>query len=261
MKAALAQTNIIWEDKAANETIAAEYAAQAADLGAQAVFFPEMSLTGFSMSTKKTAEKDGTTVCKFCEIATRYNIAIGIGWTKQGGQLAENHYSIIDAKGNVISDYAKIHPFSYAGEDKFFAPGNRITYFELGGYKWSSFICYDLRFPEVFQTASQTAEVIVVPANWPQKRKEHWKCLLRARAIENQCYILAVNCTGQINGIEYSGNSCGISPDGEVLDELEGKQGIVLVDLQENVKGLRNDFPVKKDRKWDFYVSEYGRQK
>lgn len=261
MKIALAQTHIIWEDKTANEKRALEYVAQAVNLNAQAVFFPEMSLTGFSMNTKVTAEKDAVTIHNFCKVAAENHIAIGIGWTKQGEGLAENHYSIIDRQGNIISDYAKIHPFSYADEDKYFSSGDKITYFELGNYTWSNFICYDLRFPELFQIASETAEVIVVPANWPQKRNEHWKCLLRARAIESQCYILAVNCVGQINGIEYSGNSCGISPNGEILDELEGNQGIVLVDLQENVKELRKSFPVKQDRKWNFYASEYGRQK
>lgn len=261
MKVALAQTNIIWENKSENEIRAIEYVAQSVGLGAQAVFFPEMSLTGFSMNTAITAEDESITVNNFCEIAAKHNIAIGIGWTKKGKQLAENHYSIINNKGEIISDYIKIHPFSYADEDKYFTSGNKITYFDLGDYKWSNYICYDLRFPELFQIASETAEVILVPANWPHKRKEHWKCLLRARAIENQCYVLAVNCVGNINNIEYSGNSCGISPNGEVLDEMEGKVGILIIDLHENVKELRKNFPVKQDRKCDFYVSEYRRQK
>ncbi len=261
MRIALAQTHIIWEDKTANEKRASEYVIQAADLGAKAVFFPEMSLTGFSMNIEATAEKNEDAIHKFCQKAVKNHIAIGIGWTKQAGELAENHYSIIGAEGTVISDYVKIHPFSYAGENQFFVSGNKITYFALGNYTWSSFICYDLRFPELFQIASQTAEVIVVPANWPQKRKEHWKCLLSARAIENQCYVLAINCVGQINGIEYSGNSCGISPNGEVLGELEGEPGLITIDLQADINKLRKSFPVKSDRKWDFYASEYGRQR
>lgn len=261
MKVALAQTHILWENKQENEKQALKYIEQAADLGAQAVFFPEMSLTGFSMNTKETAEKNIAVLHNFSDMAIRYHMAIGIGWTKQGERLAENHYSIIDGEGNLISDYTKIHPFSYADENKFFISGEKITYFELGEYCWSNFICYDLRFPELFQIASEKAEVIIVPANWPKRRNEHWRCLLRARAIENQCYILAVNCVGQINGIEYSGNSCGISPNGEMLSELEGKTGIIMVDLWENVKELQKGFPVKQDRKWDFYIAEYRRRK
>lgn len=261
MKVALAQTNIIWEDKPANEAYAFECIDQAAKLRAQAVFFPEMSLTGFSMNTNITSEKDQCTLEKFRRIAAREDIAIGIGWTKQGGTLAENHYSVIGKNGYVLSDYIKIHPFSYAKENEFFLPGNQITYFELGNYTWSSFICYDLRFPELFQIAAQTADVILIAANWPQTRKEHWKCLLRARAIEAQCYIIAVNCVGKIHDIEYSGNSCGISPNGDILDELENEQGLLTIDLKEDVKVFRKNFPVRQDRKWDFYATEYGRQK
>lgn len=261
MKVALAQTNIIWEDKTANETIAIDYISQASKMGAQGIFFPEMSLTGFSMNTQITAERERETVNKFCQIAGKYQIAIGIGWTKQGENLAENHYSVIDKYGQVISDYTKIHPFSYADEDKFFASGSEITNFTLGGYHWSNFICYDLRFPELFQIASETAEIILVPANWPQKREKHWKCLLQARAIESQSYILAINCVGTINNIEYSGHSCCISPYGELLDTLAGRQGLVMVDLQEDVKKLRKEFPIKRDRKWEFYVSQYRRKK
>lgn len=258
MKVALAQTHIIWEDKAANEKQALVYIEEAAKRRAEAVFFPEMSLTGFSMSTEVTAEAQQETLNRFCKIAGEYGISVGIGWTKKGEKLAENHYSVIDEYGNVISDYVKIHPFSYADEDKFFVSGSKITYFSLGKYKWSSFICYDLRFPELFQAASQKAEVILVPANWPKKREHHWKSLLIARAIENQCYILAVNCVGLIHGTEYMGCSCSISPDGMVLDILECRDGLLFVELEENVGSLRGNFPVKQDRRWNFYISEYG---
>ena len=258
MKVALAQSNIIWEDKVKNEANAVEYIIQAVNAGAEAIFFPEMSLTGFSMNIKETAEENPITVLKFSKFASQYHIVIGVGWTKQKDQLAENHYTIIDRQGDVLSDYVKIHPFSYADEDKFFIPGNKITHFRLGGYDWSNFICYDLRFPELFQIASRKAEVILVPANWPKKREKHWKSLLTARAIENQCYMLAVNCVGRINGIEYSGGSCGISPDGTILDVLDDITGIVIVDLQEDVGEIRKEFPVKQDRRWDLYLSEYG---
>ncbi len=260
MKIALAQTHIIWEDKEKNEINAVENIVQAVNAGAEAVFFPEMSLTGFSMNIKVTAEKDEKTVFRFRQLACEHNAMIGIGWTKQRGRLAENHYTIIDRQGDVLSDYVKIHPFSYASEDRFFVPGSQISYFELGGYKWSNFICYDLRFPELFQVASRKAEVILVSANWPKKREKHWKSLLTARAIENQCYILAVNCVGVINGIEYSGGSCGITAEGEIVDMLDEKAGIVIVDLQENIDELRNKFPVKQDRRWDLYISKYGEE-
>lgn len=258
MRVALAQSNIIWEDKEKNTAKGVEYIEQAVNAGAEAVFFPEMSLTGFSMNIRATAEEEKKTVHEFCRLAVRHNVTIGVGWTKRSDELAENHYTVIGREGEVLSDYVKIHPFSYADEDKFFIPGNKITHFRLGKYNWSSFICYDLRFPELFQIASQNAEVILVPANWPKKRESHWKSLLTARAIENQCYILAINCVGLINGVEYNGGSCGISPDGHMVNVLEGEEGVVMVDLQEDVCEIRRKFPVKQDRRWDFYVSEYG---
>ena len=261
MKVALAQTNIIWEDKKKNEQKAIEYIHQSASLGAGAVFFPEMSLTGFSMNTALTAEKDGQTLRRFCEIAREYHIVTGIGWVKQTESLAENHYSVISEQGNVISDYVKIHPFSYADEDRFFSAGTQIVYFQLGGYNGSTFICYDLRFPELFQIASRTADIILIPANWPQKRQEHWECLLRARAIENQCYILAVNCTGEMDGAVYGGKSCCIAADGRMVCTRGAESGILLVSLEDHVAEIRNRFPVKRDRKWDLYIAEYRRQK
>lgn len=258
MKIALAQTNIIWENRAENKIKAIKHIAKAAKEEAKAIFFPEMSLTGFSMNTQVTAEKQRGTVREFSDIARYYSITIGIGWVKKDKGLAENHYTIINERGEEISDYIKIHPFSFAGENRFFMRGESIAQFKIGGYRWSNFICYDLRFPELFQIASKTAEVIIIPANWPQKREEHWKCLLRARAIENQCYILGVNCVGQTGNIEYSGGSCGISPEGDLINELNGKEDVLFVDLQDNVREIRERFPVKKDRRWDLYIAGYG---
>ena len=259
MKIALAQTEIVWEDKETNERDAERYTAQAAAAGAQAVFFPEMSLTGFSMNTEKTAESDGETIERFARIAAGNGIAVGIGWTGQKEGAASNHYSVLDNRGKTVSDYIKIHPFSYGGEDRFFIPGKEIVYFRLGGYTWSSFICYDMRFPELFQAACAKAEVVVVAADWPGKREEHWKSLLRARAIENQCYILGVNCTGHGGGNVYRGGSCCISPEGEILGRLDERPGLLTAELTQDVKELRERFPVKKDRRWDLYISEYRR--
>lgn len=259
MRVALAQTEIIWEDKEKNEVMGRNYVLQATQEGAQAIFFPEMSLTGFSMNTEKTAEKDEETVRRFARIAKQYHVAVGIGWVKKTGERAENHYTVMNECGDVLSDYVKIHPFSYADEDKYFTSGDKIINFKLGEYKWSTLICYDLRFPELFQIASDAAEVILIPANWPQKREDHWQNLLAARAIENQCYILGVNCVGHINGIDYNGGSCGISPDGKTLGELEGKSGVLMIDIKDNPEKIQEKLPTKRDRKWDFYIAQYER--
>lgn len=260
MKIALSQMNIKWENKEDNQKAAVDAILAAKEKGAKAVFFPEMSLTGFSMDTDLTAESDLETVQAFQRIAQKERVAIGIGWVKRR-ELAENHYTVLDSDGRILSDYVKIHPFSYGKENIFFQSGSAVVQYNLGGYSWSTFICYDLRFPELFQIASEKAEVIVVPANWPGSRAEHWRVLLRARAIENQCYILGVNCVGNIGGLGYRGDSCVISPYGDILDALENKEGNLIADLNMNVGEIRREFPVKQDRKWDFYRDWYGRKR
>ena len=258
---ALAQTQIVWEDQEHNYDIAEKRIREAVSQKAEAVFFPEMSFTGFSMNTDATKESDGRTVQRMRVLAQQYRVSIGFGWVKDciaACGKCENHYTVVDSAGNVLSDYAKIHPFSYSGEDLKFQGGSSLAYFMLNGILCSTFICYDLRFPEIFQAASQNAHVIVVPANWPAKRREHWKTLLRARAIENQVYILAVNCVGEAGGILYTGDSCMISPDGDVRAELSGTEGMIVLELTDDVERFRREFPVKRDRREAFYAKLSG---
>ena len=169
----------------------------------------------------------------------------------------ENHYTMINAQGEVLSDYVKMHPFSYSGEDQYFVKGNAVVHFEISGIPFSSFICYDLRFPEIFQAASKRAHAIIVAADWPGSRREHWQCLLRARAIENQCYILGVNSVGDQNGLHYTGDSCVILPDGTVAAHLVDEEGLVFYDLSDDVEEYRQSFPMKQDRRTDLYIELY----
>ncbi len=254
MKIALYQSHIIWEDKEKNY-IHLEEKLQDASKRTDLFLLPEMSFTGFSMNTDITKESNMETVGTMAEYARKYHIAIGFGWVKDCGEKSENHYTIINKEGKTISDYAKIHPFSFAGEDRKFQGGDKIVFFDFCGIPFATFICYDLRFPEIFQTASKAAHVILVPANWPQKRREHWKCLLRARAIENQVYIVAVNCIGEIGGIAYSGDSCVIDPNGDIMMELSEQEGILEYELTDDVLEYRNGFQVKNDRREDLYRS------
>jgi Predicted amidohydrolase len=253
MKIALYQKNIIWEDKEANYLHLEERLQMPSGKDIDMILLPEMSFTGFSMNTDATKEADFKTIKKVGTIAKQYHIAIGFGWVKDCGAKSENHYTVINQYGDILSDYAKIHPFSYSGEDKKFQGGSNIPVFQFEGTTFSTFICYDLRFPEVFQIASKSADAILVPANWPEVRAEHWKCLLRARAVENQVYIMAVNCVGNMNGLDYSGDSCIIAPDGEILQELSGREGVLEYEWKDDVQRIRKEFPVKKDRREDLY--------
>ena len=250
---ALYQMHIIWEDKEANYLQLESKLKELKDKKTELLLLPEMSFTGFSMNTDVTKESNRETVSKMVEYAKQYHIAIGFGWVKDCGEKSENHYSIVNENGEVLSDYAKIHPFSYSGEDKKFQGGGRIEHFKLKGIPFSSFICYDLRFPEIFQIASKEANVILVPANWPEKRREHWRCLLQARAIENQVYIIAVNCVGEVGGVDYSGDSCVIDPNGKVLRILSEEEGVLEYELTDNVGTFRKSFGVKYDRNEQLY--------
>lgn len=274
MKTAICQLEIIWEDKAANLKKAAAFLESAAAQGAELILFPEMSLTGFSMHTERTAEQPdetgfGESVRQMSELARRAHIAAGLGWVKSvvqsdnltetsieksGIQKAENHYTIIGPDGMVLADYTKMHPFGFAGEDLYFSSGTSLEIFEAAGRRCSCFICYDLRFPEIFQAVSAEAEIIFVPANWPARRREHWNSLLKARAIENQVYMLGINCVGEQEGQRYCGDSQIIAPTGEVIAFLSEQEGLLLCEIPDDVAGIRADFPVRRDRKPDLYA-------
>lgn len=260
MKIALCQMEIAWEDKEKNYLRVEEKLKKAYEREIGLFLLPEMSFTGFSMNVNVTKENDYKTVNRMIQYAGKFDMAVGFGWVKDCGEKAENHYTVVSKKGEILSDYVKIHPFSYSEEDKHFQGGKRVVAFQMEEMSFSSFICYDIRFPEIFQAASKKAHVILVPANWPEARSEHWKCLLRARAIENQVYIMAVNCVGEMNGLKYSGDSCIIDPDGKVLMELAGEEGILEYDLENNVQKFRDKFPVKKDRREELYNELYFKQ-
>lgn len=260
MKTALNQMHIFWEDKERNYLHLESQLKMCEENGTDLFLLPEMSFTGFSMNTDLTKENDLSTVKRMTAYAKQYHMDIGFGWVKDCGEKSENHYTVINRKGDVISDYVKIHPFSYGKENTKFQGGSKLSYFEICGLKFTTFICYDLRFSEVFQIASGEADVIVVAANWPQKRAQHWKCLLQARAIENQVYILGVNCVGNINGIHYSGDSCVIAPDGEIISQLSEQEGILACNLERDTWQYRKDFPVREDRRDAMYDILRNRQ-
>lgn len=253
MKLALYQMNIIWENKQANYLRLEEKLKSMIGRGIDLLLLPEMSFTGFSMNTDITKENDSITIKQMIRYSKLYNMAIGFGWVKDCGEKSENHYTIVSKNGEILSDYAKIHPFSYSGEDKKFQGGRDTVIFQLSNIFFSNFICYDLRFPEIFQAVSNNADVILIPANWPETRSHHWKCLLQARAIENQVYIIAINCVGEIGGINYSGDSCIINPNGEILLQSSQQEGILEYELENDVKNIRESFPIRNDRRERLY--------
>lgn len=257
MKIAICQLDIHFEQKEKNRIRAEQFIHEAALSQASLIVFPEMSFTGFSMHTEIVGEEFEETLTRMKEIALLEKIAVGFGWVK-GKSKSENHYTIIDNNGAVLEDYVKIHPFSYSGEDQFFVKGVKPGNFVLDGIPFGVSICYDLRFPELYQQLSKEAHVILVPANWPVGRRSHWRTLLMARAIENQSYMIGINCYGSQGELYYSGNSSVVTPNGEVLFDIEDKEELRIFELTDDVPLYRAEFPTKADRRPDFYKEFYA---
>lgn len=260
MKVGLTQMDIVWENKEKNMGKAQKIMEQAAKQGVDLLVFPEMTLTGFTMNTTLAGEEMlfSKTLRFFRDASKQYHMAVAFGYVEDFGNEYYNKLMIV-SEGKILYDYDKIHPFNYGEEGKYYSGGNEIKTVELDGMNLSGFVCYDLRFPEVFQAVSAETDFIIVVANWPKERILHWETLLRARAIENQCYVVGVNRIGKGNGIEYVESSMAFDPLGERLTKAHSKAELMIVDIdKELVKKVRSKFPFKEDRKTELYKNFYS---
>lgn len=257
MKIALAQTNIIWEDKEANKLTASKMIADAAAQGCDIIIFPEVALTGFTMNIDIMSEpaENSSTVSFFSGKAAENHIFItfGVALTHADGKV-RNHALTVDSSGLVVSDYAKIHPFSHGVEAKYFVGGDSVQWFDINGITVSPFVCYDLRFPEIFQAASIKSRLLIEIACWPDVRTRHFDLLLKARALENQAFIAAVNRVGDEMKFGYVGHSQIVSPLGVVLTEITEEESLIIADIDiSEADKYRSEFQFKKDRRPEIY--------
>lgn len=170
-----------------------------------------------------------------------------------GQKMYHNHLALAE-HGRVRMDYTKLHPFTFGQEGECFSGGEEIVCTPWKDTMLGAFICYDLRFPEIFQISSAKSELIVLIANWPVSRIDDWDCLLKARAIENQAYIAAVNRTGEGGGLLYNGHSALYGPRGERLTTLCQEESLLIGEVDpEYVRRCRDVFPLKKDRREELY--------
>lgn len=259
MKLASIQLDIQWHDKTANLEKAAFYVEKAMLDGCELIVFPEMFNTGFSMDTKSTLEKqEGHSSRVLCELARQFEINIIAGITQEKLGKGENVALFINKKGKIVSRYVKNYPFKLAGEHKHYSEGNEQVLFDLGSYRASLFICYDLRFPELFRKVAKDVDMIFIIASWPIARQNHWEVLLQARAIENQCFVVGVNRIGSDgNGLEYGGGSHVFSPAGVDLSSGTALQEYIVTEvILDETKKLRQSFPYLEDIKT---LSEFTR--
>jgi omega-amidase len=171
------------------------------------------------------------------------------GIVQEIGGGPRNTATVIDDAGNTLACYVKQRPFSAAGEDACYAAGSETVVFPWGGFQVAPFICYDLRFPELFRrAAAQGATLFVVPACWPIKRDRHWMTLLQARAIENQAFAAGCNRCGREPQFTYSGRSLAVDPQGVIIADASSAERLISVEITpEEVAGWRAEFPALRD--------------
>lgn len=246
------QTNLHWEDKAANMAMLEEKIKGIKEK-TEVVVLPEMFTTGFSMNPGPLAETmSGETVQWMKRIAAERKIILtGSVIIKE----EDNYYNrlIWMLPNGQYGVYDKRHRFAYAGEDQEFSPGSRRLIASANGWKINVLICYDLRFP-VWSRQQSTEEgleydLLIYVANWPERRVHAWKTLLQARAIENQCYVIGVNRVGDDgNGIHHSGESMIVDPLGEVLYTKKEEEDIFTITLKKSsLDDVRQKLPFWKD--------------
>jgi omega-amidase len=247
MQIGIAQLDPAWEDKIESM----ERANRALDaLGeVDLIVLPEMSLTGFTMDPETHAEEiDGRSVRYFAERARAAGAWLVGGAAIRDGDKYFNEALLFGRDGALATRYQKTHPFGYGDEDKHYAAGERTVGAAIDAWGTGLAVCYDLRFPELFRFyGKERRELIVVIANWPAPRVEHWRTLLKARAIENQCVVVGVNRVGEDPKASYPGRSAVFGPMGEpLLDMNDEPTGAVEIDI-DKVRETRERFGFLND--------------
>lgn len=248
------QLDIVWEDKAANFERAHSLLAAAGVEPGALVVFPEMFATGFSMNLEITRQRAAREDEAFlAEMARKYQATTLGGVVAPGTNGATHNQAVaFDDNGELLVRYAKIHPFSLGGEAEAHSPGRDVALFAWGGFQVAPFVCYDLRFPEVFRAAARRgAEVFVVIALWPVKRQAHWLTLLQARAIENQAWVVGVNRVGTEPRFTYAGRSVLVDPHGIIVADAGEREGVLRAALDPQIiADWRREFPALRDAHW-----------
>jgi predicted amidohydrolase len=250
------QLDIAWEDREKNHARVRDLLAAACPPAGGLIVLPEMFSSGFSLNVAKIAENEhrGPTREFLSKLAREYQAyVVGGVVTQDAAGRGQNQAIVIGPAGEEIIRYHKIHPFSYGGESRCFSAGQRIVTFDCHGFTAAPFICYDLRFPEIFRHAARQRGVnlFIVIANWPTVRLHHWTTLLQARAIENQAYLIGVNRCGRDPNVEYPGRSLIVDPRGQILADAGDREAILSASLDlPALQAYRRDFPALSDARF-----------
>lgn len=252
MKAHLLQLDIIWEDKHANHAKVRDLLDTAQPNPDDLIVLPELFDVGFTLNTKIAIDHDGSTLAYLQQLAddTACTIHASRALPSPTPPLALNCATITAPNQPAPHcEYAKIHPFSYGREGESYAAGTQLCQYTWNDLQICPAVCYDLRFPELFRLGVKAgAHAFVLGANWPAHRQAHWRTLAIARAIENQCYMLAVNRCGNDPHLPYAGGSIAIDPKGTIMGEQGDQEGVLSVEIEPSIlHEWRSTFPALQD--------------
>jgi predicted amidohydrolase len=255
MRIAAIQHDIDWCDRNATFDRLRPLIHTAVVAGARLIVLSEMFSTGFAVGDDIAEPEGGPSAAFLTEQARHHGVWIGGSCPERptSGDDDPRPYNsfVLAAPDGSTHRYRKIHPFTFAGEHRHFRAGDQWVTLEVEGLRVSLFVCYDLRFANEFWALAPTTDVYLIPANWPEARRHHWRSLLVARAIENQAYVVGCNRVGSGGGLDYSGDSAIVDPLGEVLASAAHTQSVLLADVTaERVAEVRERFPFLPDRRW-----------
>jgi predicted amidohydrolase len=241
---------------------AANDVAEAARRGSQLVLLPELWSTAYALdrapelaSPLANSPEDGGWFGRFAALARAHRVWLAGSLLEARGGRYYNCLALYGPDGVLQAAYRKAHLFRLMSEEQYLAPGDETVLVDAPWGKTGLAICYDLRFPEIFRRyALDGTRLLLLPAEWPHPRREHWRTLLRARAIENQCFVAACNRIGTTGSNTFFGASALIDPWGETLVE-GGEAPMVLtatIDLDQ-VDSVRRRIPIFADRRPELY--------
>lgn len=259
LKIALIQMDIAYGKPQANYETVTEKIREAAKEQADLILLPELWTTGYDLKNlDSTADKNGQKVISFISsLASTYHINIiagSIAKKLDNGDVTNTSY-VFNRNGEVIGEYSKVHLFRLMEEEKYLVAEDKDGHFTIDNIPSAVNICYDIRFPEwVRKHVLNGAKVVFVTAEWPLPRKDHWRTLLLARAIENQCFIVACNRVGSDPNNEFAGHSMIINPWGEIIAEANESEQILYGDIDlDTLDEFRKKIPVFEDRRPKLY--------
>ena len=265
MKIFCCQHDIVWENRAANHAKAKALLTGANIPRGSLVLLAEMFACGFSMNIPAIAEGTARATEHFlADTARELGIYLlgGVVGTGVNGR-GRNEAVVFSPAGGEVARYCKTQPFAPGGEAAAYEAGTGPILFPWGDCLVSPFICYDLRFPEIFRPAGRAgARLITVIASWPDARLAHWVKLLQARAIENQCWVAGVNRIGTDPQFHYSGRSLIVNHQGEIVADAGDREGVISADVDfAAMDAYRKDKPFLTDMRGEFVpVVAMGRE-